>query len=287
MQKGKDVILVTGATGNQGGAVARELLSGGHKVRAMTRKPEGEGAKALAGLGAEVVQGDLGDAASLERALDGAWGAFAVQSPFEGGVEQETEQGIRLADLAKETGVQHFVYSSVGSAHRATGIPHFDSKWKVEERIRELDLPSYTILRPVFFMDNFVSPWFKPAIDEGNVALAIKPETRLQMIAVKDIGRYGALAFEKHAELAGKAIDIAGDEKTGPEAAEIIGRAAGKSLGFFPVPIGEMRKMSEDFALMFEWFDRVGYDADIETNGKTYAVTPTSLEAWAKGADWS
>jgi uncharacterized protein YbjT (DUF2867 family) len=287
MQKGKDVILVTGATGNQGGAVARELLSGGHKVRAMTRKPEGEGAKALAGLGAEVVQGDLGDAASLERALDGAWGAFAVQSPFEGGVEQETEQGIRLADLAKETGLQHFVYSSVGSAHRATGIPHFDSKWKVEERIRELDLPSYTILRPVFFMDNFVSPWFKPAIDEGNVALAIKPETRLQMIAVKDIGRYGALAFEKHAELAGKAIDIAGDEKTGPEAAEIIGRAAGKSLGFFPVPIGEMRKMSEDFALMFEWFDRVGYDADIEANGKTYAVTPTSLEEWAKGADWS
>ena len=210
-----------------------------------------------------------------------------MQSPFEGGVEQETEQGIRLADLAKKTGVQQFVYSSVGSAHRATGIPHFDSKWKVEERIRGLDLPSYTILRPVFFMDNFLSPWFKPAIDEGNVALAIKPETRLQMIAVKDIGRYGALAFEKHAELAGKAIDIAGDDKTGPEAAEIIGRAAGKSLGFFPVPIGEMRKVSEDFALMFEWFDRVGYEADIEANGKKYAVTPTSLEEWAKGADWS
>lgn len=287
MEKGKDVILVTGATGNQGGAVARELLSGGHKVREMTRKPEGEGAKALAALGAEMVQGDLGDPASLERALEGAWGVFAVQSPFEGGVEQETAQGIRLAELAKKANVGHFVYSSVGSAHRATGIPHFESKWKVEERIRELGLPSHTVLRPVFFMDNFLSPWFKPAIDEGNVALAIKPETRLQMISVGDIGRYGAMAFEKHAELSGKAIDIAGDEKTGLEAAEILGRAAGKSLGFFQIPIEEMRKMSEDFALMFEWFDRVGYEADITANAKEYGITPTSLEEWAKGARWS
>jgi len=287
MEKGKDVILVTGATGNQGNAVARELLSRGHKVRAMTRKPEGEAAKALAALGAEVVHGDLEDAASLERTVDGAWGVFAVQNSWEAGIEGEENQGKRLAEVAKKKGVQHFVYSSVGSAHRKTGIPHFDNKWRVEERIRELGLPSYTILRPVFFMDNWVSPWFKPAIDEGNVAIGIKPETKLQMIAVKDIGRYGALAFEKHDALAGQAIDIAGDVKTGPEAAEILGRAAGKELGFFSVPIEEVRKFSDDFALMLEWFDRVGYEADIEGNAKKYGIPPTSLEDWAKSASLS
>ncbi len=287
MEKGKDVILVTGATGNQGSAVARELLSRGHKVRAMTRKPDGEAAKALAALGAEVVQGDLDDAASLERAVDGAWGVFAVQNSWEAGIEGEENQGKRIAEVAKKKGVQHFVYSSVGSAHRKTGIPHFDNKWRVEERIRELGLPSYTILRPVFFMDNWVSPWFKPAIDEGNVAIGIKPETKLQMIAVKDIGQYGALAFEKHAELSGQAIDIAGDVKTGPEAAEILGRAAGKKLGFFSVPIEEVRKFSDDFALMLEWFDRVGYEADIEGNAKKYGIPPTSLEDWAKTANLS
>ena len=286
MQKGKDVILVTGATGNQGNAVARELLSKGHKVRALTRKPEGEAAKELAALGAEVVKGDFDDVASLEAALEGAWGVFSVQNTWEGGVEKEIEQGVRLAELAKDKGVRQFVYSSVGSAHRGTGIPHFDSKWKIEERIRELGLPSFTILRPVFFMDNWVSPWFKPGIDEGNVAIGMKPETKLQMIAVQDIGRYGALAFEKHAELAGQAIDIAGDIKTGPETAEILGKAAGKSLGFFSVPIEEVRKFSDDFAVMLEWFDRVGYEADIEGNAAKYGITPTTLEEWAKGASW-
>ncbi len=95
MRAGKDVVLVTGATGQQGGAVARQLLARGHKVKAMTRKPDGDNAKALAELGAEVVQGDLDDAASLERAIDGAWGVFAVQNSWEAGVEGEEEQGKR------------------------------------------------------------------------------------------------------------------------------------------------------------------------------------------------
>lgn len=287
MEKGKDLILVTGATGQQGGSVARELLSRGHKVRAMTRKPDGEAARALAALGAEVVKGDLDDPASLEKPLDGVWGVFAVQNTWEAGVEKEEEQGKRFAEVARKKGVQHFVYTSVGSAHRRTGIPHFDNKWRIEETVRELDFPSYTILRPVFFMENLASPWFKPAIDQGNVAIGIKPDTKLQMIAVKDVGQYGALAFERHAELKGKAIDIAGDAKTGPETAEAIGRAAGKSLGFVQVPIEEVRKFSDDFAIMLEWFDRQGYEADIEGNARQYGVTPTRLEDWAKSVSWS
>jgi len=287
MQKGRDLILVMGATGNQGQAVARELLGRGHRVRATTRRPDGEPARALAALGAEIVQVDFADSASLERAMAGAWGAFAVQNTWEAGVQGEEEQGKRVAEIARKQGVSHFVYTSVGSAQRATGIPHFDNKWRVEQRVRELGFPSHTILRPVFFMENLASPWFKPAIDQGNVAIGMKPETRLQMIAVKDIGQYGALAFERHAELADTAIDIAGDAKTGPEIAGALSAIIGRPVGFFQVPMAEVRKFNDDFATMLEWFDRTGYDADIEGNARRYGIRPTRFEEWARTVRWS
>ncbi len=282
----KGLILVTGATGQQGGAVARELLASGHKVRAMTRNPDGEKAKALASSGAEIVQGDLNDADSLVRAVEGAWGAFAVQNTWEAGIDGEEEQGKRIAGVAREHGVEHFVYTSVGSAHRQTGIPHFDNKWRVEEKVSSIGLPSYTILRPVFFMENWLSPWFKPYIDEGNLAIGIKPETKLQMIAVEDIGKYGLLAFEKSDELNGQAIDIAGDELTSVETAQIVSEAAGKTVSHYQVPIEQVREFSDDFALMLEWFDAVGYDADIAGNAKKFGVAPTSFRDWASGVNW-
>ena len=287
MQKGTDVILVTGATGNQGNAVARQLLANGHKVRAMTRRPEGAAAQAVGSLGAEVVQGDFDDSASLERALDGAWGVFAVQNTWEAGVEKEEEQGKRLAELARKVGVTHFVYTSVGSADRATGIPHFDNKWRIEEAVRRLGFPSHTILRPVFFMENWTSPWFKPGLDEGKLMIGLKPETVLQMISVADIGKYGLIAFEQHDKLDGEAIDIAGDAKTMPETAGILGKAMGKSVTFVQVPIEEVRKSSEDLAIMLEWFDRVGYDVGIASLEKRFGVRPTSLAEWAGTVSWT
>ena len=287
MQKGTDVILVTGATGNQGNAVARQLLANGHKVRAMTRRPEGAAAQALGSLGAAVAQGDFDDLASLEQALSGAWGVFAVQNTWEAGVEKEEEQGKRLAELARKMGVTHFVYASVGSAHRATGIPHFDNKWRIEEAVRRLGFPSHTVLRPVFFMENWTSPWFKPGLDEGKLMIGLKPETVLQMISVEDIGKYGLIAFEQHDKLNGEAIDIAGDAKTMPETAEILGKAMGKSVTFVQVPIEEVRKFSEDFAIMLEWFDRVGYDVDIPSLEKKFGVRPASLAEWAGKVSWT
>jgi uncharacterized protein YbjT (DUF2867 family) len=286
MNIGKDLIVITGATGQQGGATARELLAAGHRVRAVTRKPDGDAAKALAALGAEVMKGDLDDAASLQKAFAGAWGVFAVQNTWEAGVEKEEVQGVRAAEVAKAAGVKHFVYASVGSAHRRTGIPHFDNKARIEAKVRQLGFPSFVILRPVFFMENLAGPWFKPYIDQGNLAVGIKPGTTLQMIAVADIGKYGKLAFEKHAELNGKALDIAGDELTMPQAAEIIGKAAGKPVTHFQVPIEDVRKASEDFAIMLEWFDAVGYDADIAGNAKAYGIRPTPFAEWVRAVKW-
>jgi uncharacterized protein YbjT (DUF2867 family) len=280
------LVLVTGATGKQGGAVAKELLGHGFKVRAMTRQPEGEGARALKALGAEVVKGDLDDQASLQAAVSGVWGVFAVQNTWEAGVEKEEEQGKRMANVAKKAGVQHFVYTSVGSAHRNTGIPHFDNKWRVEETIRSLKFPSYTILRPVFFMENWISPWFKPYIDQGNLAVALKPTTKLQTIAVADVGKYGLWAFREADKLNGRAIDIAGDSLTMPETAAIISSVAGRKVAHLQIPIEEVRKSSEDFAIMLEWLDRVGYEADIPSTSRESGVAPTDFRTWAKKVVW-
>jgi uncharacterized protein YbjT (DUF2867 family) len=287
MNTGKDLIVVTGATGRQGGAVARELLAKGHKVRAVTRHPDAAAAKELSKLGAEVVAGDLDDAASLRKAVTGAWGLFSVQDTWEAGVEREEEQGKRLATVAREHGVHHIVYTSVASAHRKTGIPHFENKWRVEETIRGLKFPSHTIIRPVFFMENLASPWFLPSIQQGTLAVAIKPETVLQMIAVRDIGKHGLRAFERHAELNGREIDLAGDQLAMPATAEILTRSAGQRVTFQQVPIEEVRKMSADYALMLEWFDRVGYDVDIERLAKESGIRPTPFAEWAPTADWA
>jgi uncharacterized protein YbjT (DUF2867 family) len=280
-------VLVTGATGKQGGEVARELLARGYRVHAMTRKPEAEKAQELARLGAEIVQGDLDDQASIARALRGAWGTFAVQNTWEAGVEKEEAQGKSFAKAARDAGVQHFVYTSVASAHRKTGIPHFENKWRIEETVRALRFPSSVVIRPVFFMENFLSPGFKPGIDAGKLMMAIRPDTVLQMIAVQDIGKYGRWAFDEHTKLNGRAIDIAGDAHTMPEAARILSKAVGKPVEFVQQPIAEVRKFSEDYAIMLEWFDRVGYDADIEGTAREAGIRPTSLAQWAATADWS
>ncbi len=280
------VILVTGATGQQGGTTARELLAAGHAVRAMTRKPDGDAANALRALGAEIVRGDLDDPASVGSALKGAWGVFAVQNTWEAGVEQEEVQGKRIVELARAAGIQHFVYTSVQSADRETGIPHFDNKARVEKAVAGAGFPSYVILQPVFFMENFVTPWFKPAIDQGMLAVGIDPGTTLQMVAVRDIGKYGRIAFERPQELNGRKIGIAGDELTMPQVAEIISRAAGRKVTHFQVPLDEVRKFSEDFAIMLEWFDRVGYSVDIAATATEFGVSPTSFSTWAAGAAW-
>lgn len=272
------IILISGATGQQGGATARALAGKGFKIRALTRNPDSPAAKALAATGAELVKGELDDEASLTAALAGAWGAYGVQNTWTAGVEGEEAQGHRFAKVARAAGVQHYVYASVASADRKTGIPHFDNKSRVEDTIRGLGFPSYAIIRPVFFMENLPSPWF---LNGDKLVSTLEPTTKLQMIAVSDIGEYGALAFLDEARFRNLELDIAGDEVTLPEAAEILGGAMGQTLSYLQIPVSEVRKNSEDMALMLEWFEAVGYDVDIAGNAAKYGVTHTTLVDWA------
>jgi uncharacterized protein YbjT (DUF2867 family) len=274
-------ILITGVTGHQGGAVARALQGTGFHLRGLTRKPDGEQAAALArhGVDVDLVKGDLDDEATLRRALAGAWGVFSVQNTAEAGVEREEAQGKRLATLAREAGVEHHVYTSVGSADKQTGIPHFDNKWRIEETVRGLRFPSHVILRPVFFMENLLAPY---SLQGSTLNWALGPGTKLQMIAVDDIGWFGARAFIDAAAWNRREIDLAGDVRTMPEAAKILTEALGRPIAFAQTPIEQVRQYSKEMASMLQWFDRVGYSVDIAGLEREFGHTLTKLPDWAR-----
>ena len=272
------VILITGVTGHQGGAVAQALKGAGFHLRGLTRKPDSERSAALARQGVDIVKGDLDDEGTLRRALAAAWGVFGVQNTGEAGVEREEAQGRRLATLAREAGVEHFVYTSVGSADKQTGVPHFDNKWRIEETVRGLRFPSHVILRPVFFMENLLAPF---SLQGSTLAWALGPATKLQMIAVEDIGWLGARAFTHAAALNRREIDLAGDLRTMQEAAEILTKALGRPISFAQTPIEPVRQYSKEMALMFEWFERVGYSADIAGLEREFGRKLTKLPDWA------
>jgi uncharacterized protein YbjT (DUF2867 family) len=260
-RNGGRLILVSGATGQQGGAVARSLLGRGIGVRALTRDPEKPEAKELVDLGAEVASGDLEDRSSIERVLDGVHGVFSVQQSWETGVEGEVRQGVLLADAAKAAGVDHYVYSSVGSAHRETGIPHFESKWEVEEHVRGSGVP-YTVLRPVFFMQNW--EFMGEPILGGTLPQPLDPDKPFQMVDANDIGVFATMAFENPGEWIGREVDLAGDEMTMPQIADTFSRVIGRQVDYFPVPWDQFEEqMGEEYTVMYRWFDEHGYEADI------------------------
>lgn len=279
-------VLVTGATGQQGGAVAQALLARGHRVKALTRKPDSDAARQLASAGADVVAGDLGDASSIMKAASGVDAMFLMGNSYEAGTEEETRQGIIAADAARAAGVGHLIYSSVADADRKTGIPHFESKYLVEEHVAGLGIP-YTVSAPVAFMENIVAPWSVGALRQGTHAFAMPPERILQLIALADIGAFVAALVERRDDVFGKRFDIAGDELSGEEQAQILSQAIGRPIAYQEIPIAAARQQSEDAALMFEWFDRVGYDADIAALRRDFPeVHWQSFADWARAFDW-
>jgi uncharacterized protein YbjT (DUF2867 family) len=286
MSNGNKTILVIGATGNQGDSVVRSLLAGGWPVRAFTRDRSKHKMQILEEMGAHVVTGDLNDRASLDKALKGVYGVFGVLAFHEEGIEGEKRQGKTLAEAAKNAGVKHLIYSSVGGAERRTGIPHFESKWEIEEHIRSIGLPS-TIFRPVFFMYNFNAPPFnlRQQILGGVLSLPIRPDKPIQMLAPEDLGAFVRMAFENPRDFLGKAIELAGDELTMPEAALAFSRATGKQVRYEEMPIDTVRSYSEDMALMFQWFNDRGYQADI---GALRSMHPSmmTLEWWLCKTGW-
>jgi uncharacterized protein YbjT (DUF2867 family) len=284
MKNSNQTILVTGATGNQGGAVARHLLQRGNStVRAFVRDPSKSAAQALKQAGAEIIVGNLNDRASVERALQDVAGVFAVQS-FRDGLDTEIQQGKMIADAAKAANIQHFVYSSVGSAERNTGVPHFDSKFQIEEYIRQIDLP-YTVLRPVFFFYNYAA--LRPMIEQETLAQPLSPETKLQQLSEEDYGEIVADVFERPAEFLRHEIEVASVNLTMPEIAAAFSRILGKTVRYQQIPFEAFEQQAgEEVAIMYRWFENVGYDANFVQLRQKFSA-PTDFEAYLRDHNWA
>jgi uncharacterized protein YbjT (DUF2867 family) len=278
------LILVCGATGKQGGAVARSLLGRGFRVRALTRDPQKPEAQALAEQGAEVVQGDMEDRSAVDQVLvEGVYGVFSMQNFWETGYDGEVQQGKTVADAARAAGVDHFVYSSVGSAHRKTGIPHFESKWEIEEHVRQIGLP-FTIFRPTSFMQNW--EWTREMILGGTLAQPLDPDKPLQQVAVEDIGAFAAIAFGNPDSWIGREVDLAGDEQSMSEIAETYGRVIGREVSYYQVPWDQFEEqMGEEATLNLRWINDVGYEADIAALRQEYPEL-TSFERYLRTHGW-
>jgi len=275
------VVLVTGATGQQGSAVMRHLLTDGWRVRALVRDPGSEKAQAVAKAGAELVAGDLNQRASLDAALKGAWGAFSIQNYWlpDVGFDGEIRQGKLFADAAKAAGVKHFLYSSVGAAHRGMGQKHFETKWLVEQHLHGLGMP-YTILRPAAFMENIGRQ--RPAISNGTYSgMGLNPGKALQMVAVDDIGAFASLLFGDPP--AGKTIELSGDEVTEDAIASALSRVIGRPVKL--VQREPQGPQAEEMKSMRAFFNGQAYNADIPALRKRYPGLHT-LDQWLAETGW-
>jgi uncharacterized protein YbjT (DUF2867 family) len=289
MEKGNHImnnkiIAVTGATGQQGGAVARKLLAEGWKVRALTRDPEKPAAKDLAALGAEIVPGDMDRPAELDQAFKGAYGVFSVQNYWipSVGFEGEIREGKAVADAARAAGVAHLVYSSVGAAHRGMGQKHFESKWIIEQHIRSLGIPC-TILRPVAFYENF--KWQRANILNGTFeGMGLRPEKERQLIAVEDIAVFAAVAFADPKTYVGRTLELAGDAQTESQIAETFARVIGRPVQL-GVASGRRQGSDQEMKAMFNFFNGEGYDADIPALQKIHPALLT-LEQYLRKNGW-
>jgi uncharacterized protein YbjT (DUF2867 family) len=282
-------VLIFGATGNIGGAAARELLNRGWHVRAVTRNPDSDKAQTLAKLGAEVVLGNMDDRASLERNFAGMPRVFSVQNWTTSGTSGEVRQGKLVAEVAQSAGVEHLVYGSAGTGDSNTGVPHFDSKLEVEGYMRTLGLP-FTIVRPAPFMELLTEKEFYPALSVWGAQIKILGwDTPIPWVAVHDIGVSIAKIFSQPDTWIGKDVSLFGDVKTMRECQEIFITVDGKRPFRMPLPLGLFQRMAgEEFVKMWRWLDKLiierGQQAliqDLESSRRVNADM-LDLHCWLK-----
>ncbi|CUW29975.1 NmrA family NAD(P)-binding protein [Streptomyces reticuli] len=280
-------IAVTGATGTQGGATARALLAAGHRVRALTRRPDAPAAAALRALGAEVRHADFDDRASLDAALAGADALFAVTTPFGTDIDTEVRQGTALVDAAAGARLGHVVLTSAAHADRGTGIPHYESKWAVEQHLRASGLP-WTVIAPAAFMDNYAGGWSREGLDGGVFAWPMPADRPLALIPAADIGAFAALVLRRRDDFAGHRVDIASDTCTPAQIAAALTAALGRPVVHEQLPLEQVRAHSADLAAMFAYFGDTGLDVDVAGLRRAYPeVGWQTFAQWAGGQEWT
>ena len=277
-----NTVFVTGATGTQGGWAARHLAQNGIKVLALVRNPESANANNLNHPNIQIVKGDLDNPESYREYIKQTDGVFSVQAMHKK-VEQETVQGIALIEEAKKAGIKHFVYSSVFGTEMNTGIPHFDTKLKIENHLRQSGL-SFTVLRPVSFYENFLIPQIRKGILKGKIVHLVTENTAQQYIGCEDIGKAVVKIFQDPENFRGKFIPIAAEEFRGKELTETFSRALNKPMKYEKLPNLIIRIfIGKNILKMYQWMEK-NYQPDSSyiTGTKKLFGEPEKLEAWVK-----
>ena len=282
----KKTALITGISGQAGPYLAEFLLEKGYRVRALTRNKESYKAKELEKLGAEIVEGDFGYAPTLIDAMEGVDGVFAMTTPFEKGTNFELKSGYLLEHAAIALGVKHFIYSSVASSDQETGVSHFKTKFKIENFIKSKRI-LYTIIRPVYFMENFLSNWMLSELSQGRISTTLKKDRKLQMITVEDIANIVVYIFEHRDSFLGKTIEIASDEISMEEATEIISKSLGKHFKYHELKYEDITDLGEDFVNLYKWLNEEGFKVNIPKLHSEYPeINWHSFEEWVRKQYW-
>lgn len=280
-------VLVTGITGQQGGHVARRLVQRGHRVRALSRDPQNPKLAEFRSGGVEVVPGDFDDPSTIERAARGVDAMFLMGTPFRNDAAGETRQGRSAVDAAQRAGVPWLVYSSVSDADHRTGVPHFDSKFAVEEHLRASGVP-YAISAPTAFFENFIGPFAIAGVRQGRLAGGLSPDRVVQMVALDDLGFFVTHLLENPTLFRGKRINVASDGVRNSEAARVFSELTGRPFEYQPIPMAALRAQSGDYSKMYEFMENVGYTADIEGLRREYPeVGWHRFREWAAQLDWA
>lgn len=249
-------IIVLGATGLQGGAVTRHLLSSGWRVRAATRTPKSKKAQRLSALGVEVVQADMAKPDSLVAVFEGAHGVFSVQNPMISGIEGEINQGKNVADVAKQVGISHLVYASAGTGRNGTGVPSWESKVVIEDYMKSLRLP-LTILRPMAFMELMTEKKFFPPVSTWHIMPKLMgSSTKVAWLCTDDLGFVVAKAFAEPNYFIGKELQLASDAQSIDECRTLYREVIGKSPTHFPMPLPMFERygfIGKDCSIMWRW----------------------------------
>lgn len=287
-----ELILVTGATGAQGGAVARQLLVQGRRVRILTRNTENAAARRFAQAGAEIVAGDFNDAVSLRAALAGATSVFSMQLSS----ASEREQGFLLINEARRAQVRQFVHTSVCGTTEFSSFPdwgkgrwseeYWTAKWYVEEAVRHAGFAQYTILRPVFMMENFIPPkvgHMFPSLRRGEIASAFEADTKLQLVTADDVGRFAVAAISDPRRFNGENIDLAAESPTLREIVGTLSEALSRDIRLTVLSPEQAvaSGLFHGWVRSQEWTNVHGYRASLEALTK-YGIPLTRLETWAR-----
>lgn len=281
MPAGK-TIFVTGATGNQGGAVVRNLLQQGCTVKALTRNKDSTKAIVLKDQGIDIIEGNLDDPSTYSHHLKGVDGVFSVLD-FKQGPVRETRQGIDLANSAEENGIKHFLYSSVIGADANTGIPHWESKFNIENHIKQTGL-RYTIIRPASLMENFLIPQVKSRLLKSKLVTPAHKNKVQQYISAEDIGRISATIFMNPEKYYGKTFTIAAEQMDGLQIATHFSNVWGKPVSYQQLPgIITRLAMGKDLYKMFSWINKndAVFLKDLDAFKKEYPGL-LSFEEWIR-----